>query len=242
METRNLLISELANSIRVEILNSLHEFPTTFTDLSKKLNISNSEVSRHVTRLTEHGFVQKDISSRKFELTPLGKLITILFDPIDFVFHQAEFFRSHDVTDLPISFIRDLDLLDGCELIHGTGHVMLKLQEIHEDVKQEIWVMTDQPFPFGKPGLDVRYIVSPKMAKYKPEVKDINRSTKARVLPKISISSLILDQEVAMIFFPDRQGNPDYDSGFFAKKDNSTGLEYIKRIWNYFWEIGELVE
>ena len=71
MESRNLLISELANYTRIEILNSLHEFPTTFTDLSKKLNISNSEVSRHVTRLTEHGFVQKDTSSRKFELTPL---------------------------------------------------------------------------------------------------------------------------------------------------------------------------
>ena len=143
------------------------------------------------------------------------------------------------MTDLPIPFLRDLDLLTECELIHGTGKVMLKLQEIIEVTKQEIWVMTDQPFPFGKPKLDVRYIIPPEMTKFKPEVKDINRSTMVRVLSKISLSILILDQEVAMIFFPDHKGNPDYNSGFFTKKDNPTGLEFIKRIWNHFWENGE---
>jgi hypothetical protein len=52
---------------------------------------------------------------------------------------------------------------------------------------------------------------------------------------------LVADKESGMIFFPDNQGNPDFSQGFYVKKENKLGLEYILRVWNYFWEKGEVI-
>jgi predicted transcriptional regulator len=232
---------EFSNPIRIEILQQLSLSPSTFTNLSKMVNISNSEVSRHLHRLTEQGFVQKEVGSKKLQLTPFGELMITVFAPIEFIFHYVEFFREHDLINLPASFIRDLNQLNDSELIQGTGNVMLKIQEITEGLQEEVWVMTDQAFPFGKQGMDTRYIVSPEMAKYRPQVKDFNRSTLARRLPHISVALLIADRETGILFFPDNHGKPDFSQGFYIKKENKPGIEYILQIWNYFWEKGEEV-
>jgi DNA-binding MarR family transcriptional regulator len=241
MDLKKHLIIEFANPIRIKILQELGLSPSSFTNLAKMLNISNSEVSRHLNRLTEQRFVQKELGSKKLKLTSFGELMITIFAPIDFIFHHAKFFQEHDLVNLPTSFKRDLDQLTDSELIQGTGNVMLKLQEITEALNEEVWVMTDQAFPFGKPGMDTRYIVSPEMAKFRPNVTDVNRSTIARLLPHISTAMLVADKESGMIFFPDNQGNPDFSQGFYVKKENKLGLEYILRVWNYFWEQGEVI-
>ncbi len=232
---------EFANPIRIEILQQLNYASFSFTSLSKKLNISNSEVSRHLNRLIEQRLVQKERGSKKLSLTSFGELMITAFAPLDFILHHAEYFQEHGLFNLPTSFIRDLDQLSDSELIQGTGNVMLKLQEITEALKEEVWVMTDQAFPFGKQMMDTRYIVSPEMAKYRPHIKDYNRSTVARVLPHISTAVLIADGETGVLFFPDNHGNPEFSQGFYVKKENKLGLEYILRLWDHYWEKGEVV-
>ncbi|MHA1975842.1 MAG: ArsR family transcriptional regulator [Candidatus Hodarchaeales archaeon] len=239
MNSKKHLITEFANPIRIEILQQLSLSPISFTDLSKRLNISNSEVSRHLNRLTEQRFVHKELGSKNLKLTSFGELMITVFSPLDFIFHHAEFFQNHDLTNLPSLFKHDLDQLIDAELIQGTGNIMLKIQELTEALKEEVWVMTDQAFPFGKQGMDTRYIVPPEMAKYSPNIEDFNRSTIARVLPHISIALLVADKESGMIFFPDNHGNPDFSQGFYVKKENELGIEYIRRLWNYFWEKGK---
>ena len=239
MDPKKHLIMEFANPVRIEILHQLSNSPSTFTSLSKMVNISNSEVSRHLNRLTEQGFVKKELGSKKLKLTPFGDLMITVFAPIEFIFRHVEFFKEHDLINLPTSFIHDLNQLDESELIQGTGNIMLKLQEITEGLQEEVWVMTDQAFPFGKQGMDTRYIVSPEMAKYRSNIENFNRSTIARVLPHISIAMLIADRNTGMLFFPDNQGKPDFNQGFYVKEEHKEGIEYILRIWNYFWEIGE---
>jgi DNA-binding transcriptional ArsR family regulator len=241
MESKKHLLLEFANPIRIEILQQLNFSPLSFTDVSKKLDISNSEVSRHLNRLIEQKFVEKEIGSKKLKLTTFGELMVTIFAPLDFIFHHAEYFQEHDLLNLPTSFIRDLDHLSDSQLIKGTGNVMLKLQEITEALKEDVWVMTDQAFPFGKEMMNTRYIVSPEMAKYRPNIKNVNRSTIARVLPQISTALLIADGDVGMLFFPDNHGNPDFSEGFYVSQEDKLGMEFILRIWNYYWEKGDII-
>ncbi|MHA1971896.1 MAG: ArsR family transcriptional regulator [Candidatus Hodarchaeales archaeon] len=242
MSSNKFLINEISNPVRLEILQKLYNSPVKFTDLAKEIGISNSEVSRHLTRLTEQGFVEKELGTRNFKLAPLGKIVTTLFLPVQFVLEHADYFRTHDL-DLPISFLRDLDSLSESSFIKGTGNVMLKIQKLIEGADNEIWIMTDQQFPFGKPGLDMSYLVTQKLVELGKEVKveDLNRSSRVVILAKISLALIVIDSNKGMVFFSDLQGNPDYSSGFYVDEKDLEGVEYIKRIWSFYWDKGERV-
>jgi len=60
------LISELSNPIRIKILNLLNENPLILTNITNEIDdVSKSEVSRHLSRLMKHGFIQKEIAAGK---------------------------------------------------------------------------------------------------------------------------------------------------------------------------------
>ncbi|MHA1214717.1 MAG: hypothetical protein ACTSPG_05435 [Candidatus Hodarchaeales archaeon] len=162
--------------------------------------------------------------------------------PVQFVLQHAEYFRTHDL-DLPVSLLRDLDSLSESLFIQGTGNIMLKIQRLIEGAENEIFIMTDQQFPFGKPGLDISYLVTPKLVELGRDVKveELNRSSQVKILPKISLAIVIADDKTGMIFFPDIKGNPDYSSGFYVDVEKIEALEYIKSVWYFYWNKGERV-
>ncbi len=240
MDSKKKPILEFANPIRIDILQKLSIFPSSFTSLTKQLAISNSEVSRHINRLIEQKLVEKESGSKNLKLTSFGELLIGVYSPLDFIFYYADYFKEHDLIDLPISFLRNLDYLMNSELIQGSGNVMLKLQEITEGLKSEVWIMTDQAFPVGKLSMDTRYLVPPEMAKFRPNIENFNRSTLARVLPHISTALLVADGETGMIFFSDTKGTPDFTKGFYVQKGDEEGIKYLLRIWEYYWERGEI--
>lgn len=233
------LISEFMNPMRINILKLLSLTPASFTDLAKKFDISNSEVSRHCSRLEQHGFIKKEL--REYKLTSFGGLVLTLFSPIEFIFNKSDYFREHNIDDLSLQLIRNIFSLIDCELIEGTGDVMLKLQELADSALESFDVMTSQIFPFGKEGLDVSYLVTPQVMKMgkNTDVLNSNRSTQGRMLQKMPISIIIIDNKKGMIFFPNINNDPDFNSGFFASEENSTGFQYIKDIWNYYWDKAE---
>ncbi|MHA1450516.1 MAG: ArsR family transcriptional regulator [Candidatus Hodarchaeales archaeon] len=240
MSSRSYLLNEFSNPKRLDILQMLAEGPSSFTTISKNLKISSSEVSRHLTRLIDQGFIQKSQSTREFKLSVLGEIVNCLMSPLDFVFNLADYFREHDIMALPVSIIRDIDTLDCFEFITGTGFVMLKLPEIVESAENKIKVMTSQPFPWGKKGLDVKYIVPFELVKFRKDVEGVNRSTDARLFQHVGVSMIISDSGEGMVFFPGLDGNTDYDKGFYCKRGNSEGFSYLNRIWDYFWSTGEI--
>lgn len=237
MEHNQNLLSDLANPLRLKIMHILDESSNTFTDLTKRLSISNSEVSRHISRLSGQNFIIKHASTKILELTPFGKIMLTLFAPIIYILDNSEFFKTHDFLDLPYNLITEIDSLDECEYIDGTGNVMLKLQEITERAKYKSWVLTSQIFPFGKDGLDSKYIVTEEFRKFSDHALDQNKSTEARFLAKIPIAIIIVDEKEAMIFFPDLKGKSDFSTGFYAHEE--VGLTFVLKIWDYFWKIGK---
>ncbi|MHA1991409.1 MAG: ArsR family transcriptional regulator [Candidatus Hodarchaeales archaeon] len=235
------VISEFSNPTRLKLIKIISDKPSTFTELSKNFDLSNSEVSRHLTRLTEYGFIQKRMNSKKYELSPLGETTLLIFQPLDFLFKNLDYFRTHLVTDLPSSFLKEIDVLNEAEFISTVGQVMIKIEEMVNKTEKSELVMTEEPFPFGKPGLNVKYIVPFKMMELRNSIEDVNRSTDARLLPKIPIGMLISDKTMGIIFFPNLKGEPDFNSGFYLEKEsNPNGFSWLIKIWNHFWNEGKI--
>ena len=97
------LFVELANPARFKMLAVLAEAPHTLGEFAQKIELSKPELSRHLTRLVEQGFVQRE--HRKYILTPFGEGIVTLLPSLNFVFQHRDFFRTHRL-DLPPPLLR----------------------------------------------------------------------------------------------------------------------------------------
>lgn len=231
-------LQEIANPKRLQILQLLARTPTTFTDLTKQLDISSSETSRHLARLTDNGFIDKRHPSREFEVTPLGEISVQLFAPIQFIFTHGEFFRHHTLEELPPEFYKDLDALQDALLITQIGEVMQKMGQIVKGAEEWAYFMVDQAFPFGKPGLKAKYIVPPTMAARRPEVEEENEATDGRYLETLPVSMVLVDRGSWMIFFPDLEKKLDFSTGFLIAEGDTIGKIFLQKLWDYFWDKG----
>ena len=98
------LLFEISNEYRYAILVLLREKPLRITDIAKKQNLTNQEISRHVSRLGEVGLTYKDVDGF-YHLTPYGESIHILLEELQFVSKHREYFVNHSIAHLKPEFV-----------------------------------------------------------------------------------------------------------------------------------------
>ncbi|MHA1148637.1 MAG: ArsR family transcriptional regulator [Promethearchaeota archaeon] len=239
------LISELSNPIRIKILFLLKKEALTLTTIAEEVGkISKSEISRHLSRLIERGFIQKEVpSGRRYQLTSFGSVIIRLYKPINFLFHHSEFFKSHTINSLPSFLIKDIDNLKKGEFLDDAGKVMFKIKELFSVSFDEAWVMGGTAFPFDDwSAKKVNYIITPNLAKLRDEVSKTHPETQMRasVIDEINIAIALTSIGFGIINFPkNMESKPDYNEAIFIS--DTKGFNYLKTIWNYFWNKGELI-
>jgi len=233
------VLTEIANSYRLEILQILAQSPISFTELTKRLELSSSEISRHLNRLVEQKFIEKQHPSRNFQLTSIGKLIIQLMSPLNYVLSHANYFENHRLTDLPSSIIKNIDALERSEIIDGTGLVMIKMEETLKKAKKSVDLMVETPFPWGTENKHTRYLVPFSLKDLRQNVEKMNASTDGRYLDAVPITMLIIDDGGGLLFFPDIKGKTDFNSGFLISSSDPLGCEFLRQIWNHFWILGK---
>jgi predicted transcriptional regulator len=82
---------EVSNDYRHGIILLLKESPMTVTEISKKLDLTTQEISRHISRLSESGLVVKDVDGLH-HLTNYGELIHVLLEELEFVSKHRDYF------------------------------------------------------------------------------------------------------------------------------------------------------
>ena len=236
MEKYSSPVSIFSHSARIDIMNMLIENNHSVTELSDELQLSSSEISRHLSKLAEHGFVAKSATTRRYEITPYGRSSLDLFAPLQFIFSKNKYFQSHDFSKLPRYLQLEINHLKNAEFIEGTGLVMLKMQQLVENTQEEFWVMVDQPFPFGKEGLKTKFFVPIDFMKGVADVGDVyrKRGIEARVMDKLPVSMGIGDGKSGILYFPDMSGRLDYSFAFYSEDKDC--VNYFIQIWEYFWQ------
>ncbi|MBN1215429.1 MAG: ArsR family transcriptional regulator [Candidatus Lokiarchaeota archaeon] len=235
------LISTFSNFIRIKILLLLNEKKLSMTKISELINtISKSEISRHLTKLAEVALIQKDITSgREYEISSFGKLVITVFEPILFIFKNKNYFQNHSLDYIPPILMKSINALEKAECILGIGKVMYKAKEIFNIPLEEIWMMIDNPYPIDMNVKKINFIVPPHMLELKGEIDTENIQYRVRVLSNIPILILITNLgNGALAFSKVGEKSPDYNEAFyiFDKK----GINFLKSLWDYFWNKGKI--
>jgi predicted transcriptional regulator len=129
------LLFELSGSTRLEILHALETAPMTFTKIADQMNITSSEASRQIERLSGMNLIEK-LSGGSYAMTPLGRLMLSFLPGIDFVYRNSDYFRTHDTAPIPQELIMRFGDLSGARFIRGTIETMNFMREMMRNVEQ----------------------------------------------------------------------------------------------------------
>jgi len=246
------VLFEISNEDRLRILRKLDEERMNITRLSRELNITTQEASRHLARLGEVGLTQKEADGYH-HISPYGKLILKQLHSIEFVTHNRKYFSSHLHESLPLEFLNRIG-----ELVNSTytDAPVVSLYSIEKMIRQAgkyVWSI-NFPIPLSlfpllqeafERGLAVRlmapkdYIVHPmvKGALQKDERQAIYhaRATKLleeRLVERMDFLLWMSEKEVGLLAFP----KPDlgFDLLGFASTDQQA-LRWCKDLFQYYW-------
>ncbi|MHA2295045.1 MAG: ArsR family transcriptional regulator [Candidatus Hodarchaeales archaeon] len=231
------MLADIIHPTRIKILKLLSVGLKTLSDLAKELSISKPEISRHLARLRDQGLIEK--ADKLHKITNLGETIINILAPLVFITEKYEFFKNHQIIDLPLSFVKDLDSLMNSELMSGTGYIFSKMEVISTLTNHEAKIMVDQPFPESSRNIvDKALLIVPAHAK--PENIDLeamrrhSKYFEIRTLPVVNYSFGVVDNMHGFIFFPGLNGKIDYNNAFYVR--DSLGIEFLNKLWNHFWE------
>ncbi|UCG01972.1 MAG: ArsR family transcriptional regulator [Candidatus Heimdallarchaeota archaeon] len=233
-------LTDILHPTRLKILEILGEGSQALATIARGLDLSKPEISRHLTRMRELNLVEK--KDKVHQLTNLGEVILNLTSPIEFVIHNYDYFMNHKI-DLPTSLIRDIDSLMNSELMSGTGYLMSKMDEFRSNITNEVKMMIDQPFPGTSVYIEKALLIVPSYAKSEnlnlEILQEYCKYFEIRTLPIVNLTLGILDRKYGFLLFPDRIiGKIDYNHAFTV--GDEMGLDFLSRIWDYFWEKAKL--
>ncbi|UCD45075.1 MAG: hypothetical protein JSV27_00785, partial [Candidatus Bathyarchaeota archaeon] len=105
---------ELSSNERMNIMLNLLEERLKLSHVSRKLDMTVTEASRHLQRLSDIQLIEKDVEGM-FGPTRFGRLAIKLLSSLDFISMNKQYFLDHDVSNLPDELISRIN-----ELSFGT--------------------------------------------------------------------------------------------------------------------------
>ena len=138
------LMFEVSNEDRVSILRELREERSTYSDLSRRLDITTQEVSRHLSRLTDNGLTTRRTDGL-LELTPYGELVLRQLNAVEFTSRHRDYFVGHVLNDLPDEFVSRMGELRGC---HLNTDVMVSIHRVQKILQEADEYVLDLNLPY----------------------------------------------------------------------------------------------
>jgi predicted transcriptional regulator len=253
------LMFEVSNEDRVSILRELRKERSTYSDLSRKLDITTQEVSRHLSRLTENGLTTRRTDGL-LELTSYGELVLRQLNAVEFTSKHREYFVSHVLNGLPDKFVSRMGELRECTLNLDVMVSIHRVQKILQETEEYVWNLNlpyiASAFPYVKNiferGIEGRFLHGEEL-----QLPDEMRGERERVFSDDEVRSLkaaglykerrveagliiyMSEKELALLCFPEVDGRFDY-MGFTTT--DLDALEWCGDVFLHYWEQGTEVK
>jgi predicted transcriptional regulator len=246
------MLFELSSEQRFEILRKLGSEAMNATHLSKELDISKQESSRHLSRLDTAGLTWKDAQGRH-HLTAFGGLILKQLDGLDFVIEHRGYFTPHSALQLPNEFILRLGDLNKATVVDKLPVAIYKTKKTIREAEKCICLITDHYYlevlslcreAFDR-GVRIEviepkdWLIPPELKEaYPPDYELVSGEARAsglleeRVAEKLDIYLCMSEKEVATVAFPCLDGKFDY-LGFAAT--NGRAHKWCLDLFHHFW-------
>jgi len=238
LEALEKLLFELASESRLGILYALQEEDLRMLEIARKLELTDTETSRQLQRLSTARLIQKQPNGQ-YGLTMYARLILDISSPLNFISKFNEYFFEHDASVLPCEFRARLGELSHVRLITGVETLnwiaeMFKRAEKKIDVtvvgiEATLNIMRQRI----QEGLKVRWLMD---ESFLPRAKSILSSDKKlpemRSVPRVRGGIGVTDKE-AILTFRRNDGSMSYEA--FIGEDPSF-LKWAEDWFTYRWE------
>lgn len=248
MESLAELLFVLASADRLKVLSCLREEKEyRLSDIAQRLDSSMQEASKHVARLKDQNFVEKNPSNGYYTLTTLGKLVTKLLPSLEFLSENKEYLLTHNISSLPEEFIERIGELQEHQYNAKTGLVLSFTQQVIREADKFVWLMSDHSlidvFDIERDrnrSLTWRLIL-PKGSKIDWQdlhsyAKNVNTRIEIGLSHEI-IAGMALNEKVAGLLLPDLKGSLDFNSGFISS--SLSFCKWCQDLFGYVWNGSE---
>ena len=248
------LLFEMSNENRHHIMLLLREKAMRLTSISKELDLTSPEISRHVSRLSDTCLVTKDVEGF-FSLTPLGSMVLTMLKEFEFASRHTEYFASHLHDGLPAQYIKRIGDLAESTFIDNIPGFFRQIERVITEAEEYVWLLVDQ-FPLNHLSLiveaierGVRFrIVEPRNRVIAPDL-DAMAPEESRALQRANLTPLVeqrmLDEVNVYMYvserscvkaFPTLRGENEY-KGFTSSDEASH--KWCRELFLHHWDRAE---
>jgi predicted transcriptional regulator len=209
--------------------------------ISKKLDMTVTETSRHLQRLSDARLIQKDVEGL-YGLTPFGALVLSLLSGLGFVSKYRDFFMQYDVSCIPYEFVDRIGELAEGGLGADTFKNLEETEKMFREAREFIWILSDQVLSSSAPIVadrvkdEFEYRVILPVIAMPPDSKSPIPSTtpgvQKRVLQKVDLV-IVVTEKVAAFCLPNLNARIDY-TGFGGSDPKFH--RWCKDLFLYYWD------
>lgn len=233
------LLFSLASDDRLALLAELGSGPRKMTPLSKTINASVQECSRHLERLSDSGLVAKDPDGR-FAITSLGRSVLTMFPGMRLLLDNREYFQTHDPGFLPPEFIERLGELSAAEFVDHVSKTLELIKDIISQAEEFVWLIADQPpvvskvagGSFSSRDIPVRLIGEIVDRKTLSDFRSAMRNGEVVLMKDVRVA-MAINEKQAGVCFPDLKGRPDFRSGFTGRDERL--VKWCRDLFEHYW-------
>jgi predicted transcriptional regulator len=250
------LLFEVSNEDRLRILRRLQEGVLNVTGLSRALDLTTQESSRHLSRLGDVGLTGRDADGL-YSLTPYASLVLRQLGGFEFTSAHKDYFLSHTLESLPGEFLCRISELAESTYVDDVMVAIYNVERAVQRAEEYFWIVTDQypvsSFPLLTDAYDrgvrVRTIDAanwdpPPQLKEGVRREDAEAVLRARrtgavderILGRLDVVLWMSEKEVAGLAFPTLEGRFDY-LGFNSADEKAH--KWCSDLFNYYWDRGE---
>jgi len=235
------LLFELSSSERISVMLEIQKQRLKLSHISKKLDMTVTEASRHLQRLSEAKLVEKEVEG-SYKLTPFGELTLSLLSGFDFISKHRDYFITHTIAHLPHEFISRIGNLMNCTFTDDVMVAFHRTENLIQEAQEYVWILSDQilmsTLPFlekaVKRGVEFRLIlpedmIPPPGFKPIPPIRLIER----RTLKSVDVIITVSEKKEARVAFPTIDERMDYVG--FGSTDESSH-KWCRDLFLYYWE------
>jgi predicted transcriptional regulator len=226
----------------MNVMLELQKQRLKLSHISKKLDMTVTEASRHLQRLSEARLIQKDVEGL-YGLTPFGVLTLSLLSGLGFASRYRDYFMQYDVSRIPYEFINRIGELGEGGLGADTFRNIHETEKMFQEAREYVWILSDQILMSAGPivgervksDVELRVILPESLLPppdYKPILPSSLGGVQRRVLPKVEVV-IVMTEKVATFCLPNQSGKIDY-TGFGGSDPKFH--KWCRDLFLYYWE------
>jgi predicted transcriptional regulator len=222
----------------------LEKSPKDLTDLANELDLPSMETKKQLDNMMMLGLVDFDVGE-EYRITSVGWTTLELLKALEHVAERSDYYNGHDLRWLPQGLLRQIDHLDGTELLTTSeqgGDVIRKRQGL---VNRFCWIQAEVVPPFLVPifanmldrGVNINIVSSidsVRDVRARLVGHDVHR-VEYRTVRKATVFIIVTD-DFALLGLPRQFGGIDVDVPIMG--DSAPFRSWCESLFHVLWNQG----